>query len=143
MIENEIFGPTTAEGVLRGSHYVRSLEGMNLLSESMERLQWTAFFDEHGVERYAESLQMLEKMKAKVAEKDRNSSRTFLDSFITSDSSCGLFEDFAQFQIIMLEEVCTAMSSLNNVSGNLYRTFHKERLVEKLSVSLIQYPGTV
>ena len=41
---------------------------------------------------------MLEKMKAKVQEKDQNSSRTFLDSFITSASSCGLFEDFAEFR---------------------------------------------
>jgi len=41
--ENEIFGPNTTDGVLGGSHYVRSPEGMNLLSEVMERLQWTTF----------------------------------------------------------------------------------------------------
>ena len=35
--ENEIFGPTTTEGVLLGLHYVSSLEGMSLLSEAIER----------------------------------------------------------------------------------------------------------
>jgi len=41
--ENEIFGQSTTEGVFLGSHYVRSLELMNLLSGAIERLQWRAF----------------------------------------------------------------------------------------------------
>ena len=44
-IENGIFGPNTSQAVLGGSHYVQSLEGMILLSEAMERLQWSAFFE--------------------------------------------------------------------------------------------------
>ena len=35
-IENGIFGPNVTQAVLGGSHYVRSLAGMTLLSETME-----------------------------------------------------------------------------------------------------------
>ena len=95
-IENEIFSPNTTEAVLGGSHYVRSLKGMILLSETMERLQWKAFFDECGVEEYAESLNLLQDLKHEVASKNRPSSRALLDSFISSPDT--LLKDFEKFR---------------------------------------------
>ena len=77
---------------------MRSLEGMNLISETMERLQWRVFFDEHGVDRFVESLQFLREIKEKVGERDRDASRTLLYSFISSPSADGLVHDLEEFR---------------------------------------------
>ncbi len=70
-IENGIFDPNVTQAVLGGSHYVRSLAGMTLLSEAMERLQWEAFFDECGLVKYQGVLSILREMKENVSEKNR------------------------------------------------------------------------
>ena len=70
-IEKEIFGPNTSQAVFGGSHYARSLEGMILLSEAMERLQWSAFFKKLGVEKYVEPLKLLKEMKQEVSAKNK------------------------------------------------------------------------
>ena len=49
-LENGIFGPNVIKSVIDGSHYVRSLKGILLLCESIERLQLCEFFNEHGNE---------------------------------------------------------------------------------------------
>jgi len=66
-IENEIFGQNMTQAVLPGTHCVMFLEGLTLFSESMERLQWSAFVDEHGVEKYIEPLKLLREMKQEVS----------------------------------------------------------------------------
>ena len=91
-IENEIFGPNTTQAVLGGTHYVRSLEGLTLLSESMERLQWSAFFDQHGVQKYMEPLKLLREMKQEVSAKNKTRSKELLNSFLGLSGE--LSEDF-------------------------------------------------
>ena len=95
-IENEIFDPNTTQAVLGGSHYVRSLEGMTLLSEAMERLQLSAFFEKHVVEKYVEPLKLLREMKQEVSAKNKSRSKVLLNSFF--GLSGDLFEDFEEFK---------------------------------------------
>lgn len=42
-IESSVFGISTTESVLNGTHYYRSLKGMILLCESLRRLQFKEF----------------------------------------------------------------------------------------------------
>ena len=93
-IENEIFGPNTSQAVLAGSHYARSLEGMVLLSEAMERLQWSAFFEKLGVKKYVEPLKLLKEMKQEVTVKNNLRSKELLNSFL--GLSGDLFKDFKE-----------------------------------------------
>lgn len=96
-IENDIFGQNTTEAVLNGSHYVRSLTGLTMLSESMERLQWQTFFDLHGVEKYKNSLKLLVDMKDSISTKNKAESKEFLSAFLSSSDE--LFSDFEAFKI--------------------------------------------
>ena len=95
-IEKEIFGPNTSQAVLGGSHYARSLEGMILLSEAMERLQWSAFFKKLGVEKYVEPLKLLKEMKQEVSAKNKLRSKELLNSFLGLSGE--LFQDFEEFK---------------------------------------------
>jgi len=58
----------------------------------MERLQWSAFFDENGVEKYTEPLKLLREMKQEVSAKNKTRSKELLNSFL--ELSEELFEDF-------------------------------------------------
>ena len=44
LIESGVFGPKTLSAVLSGSHYVRSLKGMLIVSEVIDSLLWGAFW---------------------------------------------------------------------------------------------------
>ena len=47
-IENHVFGVKVTESVLKGSNYVRSVKGMFMLAEVIERLKWKAFLSTNG-----------------------------------------------------------------------------------------------
>ena len=75
---------------------------MGLLSESMERLQWRAFFDEYSFEKYTESLKLLKEMKQHVSEKNRINTKAMLDYFITSADN--ILKDFEEFRMNKMAE---------------------------------------
>ena len=86
----------TTQAVLGGSHYVRSLEGMTLLSEAVERLQWSAFFEKHGALKYVELLKLLRKMNQQVSAKNKSRSKELLNSFL--GLSGDLFQDLQELK---------------------------------------------
>ena len=53
-VENSVFGINVVQSVLSGSNYVRSVEGMMLLCEVMERIRYCAFFKEYPSVKYEE-----------------------------------------------------------------------------------------
>jgi len=61
----------------------------------MERLQWSAFFDQHGVHKYTEPLKLLRETKQEVSAKNKTRSKELLNSFL--GLSRELFEDFEEF----------------------------------------------
>ena len=95
-IENEIFCSNTTQAVLEGSHYVRSLEEMTLLSDAMEILQWSAFFEKHGAQKYVELLKLLRKMTLQDSAKNKSRSKELLNSFL--GLSGDLFQDLQEFK---------------------------------------------
>ena len=96
LVESKAFGQNVVRSVLDGTHYTRSLKGLLLLCECMERLQWAEFFQTKGVESYKNELELLKLMKASVSKKNRVDSKGHLDAFM-STSSC-MIDDFNTFR---------------------------------------------
>ena len=82
--------------LLGGAHYVRSFKGMILLCETMERLQWSAFFKIQEPEIYKEELRTLKRLQDSIAEKDADGSRELLEEL--SNSSASMIESFQIFK---------------------------------------------
>ena len=94
--QNEVFGLNVVQSVIGGTHYSRSLKGLCLLAESMERLQWCQFFTQNGVNVYENEMKLLNLLKNAVALQDRDESKRLLQMF--SESSDRLTADFEIFQ---------------------------------------------
>ena len=73
---------------------------MILLCETMERLQWSAFFKTQEPETYKEKLLTIKRLQDSIAEKDADRSRKLLEEFYINSSS--MIELFQNFQ----NEVC-------------------------------------
>ena len=95
-IENSVFGPNVVQSVLGGTHYVRAFKGMILLCETMERLQWLAFFKAQDPETYQEELLTLIRLQDSIANKEADRSRELLEEF--HNSSANMTESFHKFR---------------------------------------------
>ncbi len=93
--KSNIFGVNVVQSVLAGSHYIRSLKGMMLLCESLERLRWCEFLKDERVEKYKRELALLQELKESTLEIHSDESKEKLQSFI--DISEDLFQEFNEF----------------------------------------------
>ena len=48
LIETKTFGVNVVESVLNGTHYVRSMRGLLIISEVITIMQWEAFWRRHN-----------------------------------------------------------------------------------------------
>ena len=69
---------------------------MILLCETMERLQWLAFFKTQEPETYKEELLTLKRLQDSIAEKDADRRRKLLEKFYNSSAS--MSESFQNFK---------------------------------------------
>ena len=93
--ESSVFGVNVAENAMTGHHYKRSLKGMLLLSEALERLRWAEFFQKHGIEKYSDELHALEKLTNSTSNRDRaESQQTFADF---TENCANLLTDFKAY----------------------------------------------
>lgn len=100
-LENGIFGPNVIKSVLGGTHYVRSLKGMLLLCETIERLQLCEFLHETD-HQYEQILESVRDLKTSVAAKDRPGCKTLLESF--ANSSTEMQDKFQEFKSAKCEK---------------------------------------
>ena len=66
-IQHLVFGINVVQSVLGGTHYTRSLKGMLLLCEAMQRPQWCEFFKVYDCEKYQQQFSLLKELKASIA----------------------------------------------------------------------------
>jgi hypothetical protein len=83
-------------GSVRGLAICAVLGRNDMLSETMERLQWKAFFDEFGIMKYHGVLSILREMKECVSDKNQLKSQQLLGDFAASSDI--LFADFEEFK---------------------------------------------
>ncbi len=93
--KNDVFGINVVKQVLSGKHYKRSLYGLFVLDECIQRLQLAEFFMTSGVDQYREVM-ILRDMKVSVSQKDDVKSRELLESFI--DLCDPLFNAFQEYK---------------------------------------------
>ncbi len=72
------------------------MKGFLLVAETIERLQWSEFFSENGIEQYEDELALLKQLKDMVGNKDQNGSKRLLSAFL--QQSKGLIDDFISFK---------------------------------------------
>ena len=101
LAESKVFGKNAVRSVLDGTHYTRSLKGLSMLSECIERLQWTEFLRIKGHQQYRNELKILELMKESVSEKKRDESKEYLESFLSTSSN--MIDDFNTFRSERME----------------------------------------
>ena len=80
-IESGTFGVNVVQSVLNGRHYVRSVKGMTILSEALQRIQWMEFFKLQDMEHYTEVCNVLRLLKDAVAAMDHERSWSLLIQF--------------------------------------------------------------
>ena len=93
----QAFGVNVALSIIAATHYKRTLKGLCLLSECLERLQWCEFFSDHSVGKYVDLMCLLQGLKEAIAAKDREKSKETLQLF--TESSQILKDDFAEYKV--------------------------------------------
>ena len=96
LVETKAFGLKTIETVLAGTHYVRSLRGLLIISEKIETLQWEAFWLAHGRNDYDNILPCLDSLKAALEDHDKVSKSNLLKSIQAIEPLRRDFDDFCQ-----------------------------------------------
>ena len=95
-LEAGIFGPTVIQNsVITGTHYSRSLEGMQLLAEAFQRLLYKEFFNQADATQYTEVFACLDKIKTYVSRMNFNEIKKTMDEFLTV--STNLSADLSSF----------------------------------------------
>ena len=119
--ENCIFGENVVKSVITGSHYVRSLSGMIILGEAMERMQWKEFLTyDSNLNKHSNSLTSICKMKDSFALDEQGKAKEHLKSF--TESSKQLLEDFKKFKAKMgkKSEICTFWNNFVSIISLLH-----------------------
>ena len=71
VIETKIFGKKTIEAVLGGTHYVRSIRGMPIISAAIQFIKWQAFWELHDPSEYKYELSLIDTLMDALNEKTR------------------------------------------------------------------------
>ena len=77
-----VFGPTVIENsVLKGGHYNRCLDGMQLLAEAFEHLLFNEFFTDKCFRQYTPKLAILTSLKSAVEKKNIANGQKYMVEF--------------------------------------------------------------
>ena len=69
-VEEGIYGQKTQQTVTSGGHDYHSLEGLVMIQESIEILQWKAFTKDYQLNVHDEALKMEEMLRKNLPDKD-------------------------------------------------------------------------
>ena len=74
-VETKTFGLKTVESVMAGTHYVRALRGLIIISEVIDIMRWEAFWLSRNREDYEVVLKPLDTCKKALQEKNPNEAK--------------------------------------------------------------------
>ncbi len=102
LTKNDVFGVNVVKSVLTGKHYKKSLYGLFLLCEAIERLQCEAFLDASNIDRFSGVLTLIKEMKESVIKKEREQSKLKLELFV--ENAANIHDAFTKFKEDMAEK---------------------------------------
>ena len=111
LIETKIFGIKILESVFNGTHYIRSLRGLLIISEAIQSLQWEAFWLIHSKEEFKDELEYSEHLFKLFRNKDRDIANVTNEAVINIVT---LKEEFDKFSKIVNKhsELCRYLSCI-------------------------------
>ena len=83
LIEMKTFGIKVVQSVFDGTHYIRSLRGLLILSEAIHSLQLEAFWLRHSKDKFKDELNYLQQLYQSFINKDIDVENLFNEAFLT------------------------------------------------------------
>ena len=128
LIETEVFGKLTLKFVLEGTHYVRSFQGLSMISDVITSLMWEGFWlwrKQHSSEIDENAMACATELSVALNEKSKNKSPAkFTELLAESDNIQEMFQSF-QEESESKSEVCQYWGGLSADGPHyqIYRIF--------------------
>ena len=75
LVENKVFVVKVMESVLNGKHYVRSLRGLDIITEAILTIKWEAFCKSHNKDDFHTEHSTIESLVSSFTIKDQASAQ--------------------------------------------------------------------
>ena len=106
LVENKVFVVKVMESVLNGKHYVRSLRGLNIITEAILTIKWEAFCKSNNKDDFCTELNTIESLVSSFTIKEQASAQQkFNDALLTLTKLREEFSDFSS-KYSEVSEVC-------------------------------------
>ena len=105
LIEFKLISKKTIEHVLNGTHHVRSLHGIIILSEVIEKLKWNAFSKGYGKEKYSNNITSLNNLALKLLSKSETDCKRYFEK-------CKNEIEILQQDFVFFSEKCSEKSEV-------------------------------
>ena len=130
LIETEVFGKLTLNSVLEGTHYVRSFQGICIVSDVITSLMWEAFWlwvTEHEVEISEDTMSCAKELMTALSDRSRSKS---IEKFSELYKKCGdvynIFKSFVK-ECESKSEVCQYWSVFLQVAQIIKHVISADR----------------
>ena len=127
LIETNVFGKKTIQAVLGGTHYVRSLRGIQILFAAIQSIKWQAFWDLHDPKKYARELSSLDSLMNALHNKEKKQCAALYTN--VSSNLQQLLNDFEKFSQMCTDrsEVCQYWDGIINLTHLLQNLISADR----------------
>ena len=130
LIETDVFGKLTVHSVLEGTHYVRSFQGICIISDVINSLMWQAFWlwiTEHKISIDDDVMPYAVELRAALCEKSKSKSTSqFHELLAKSDHLHQLFQSFVQ-ECEAKSDVCQYWGVFLQMAMNLKHIISSDR----------------
>ena len=96
LIETKTFGIKVVQSVFDGTHYIRSLRGLLIISEAIHSLQWEAFWLRHSKDKFKDELNYVQQLYQSFINKDIEGANLFNEAFLNIATLKEEFDKFLQ-----------------------------------------------
>ena len=114
LIETKTFGIKVVQSVFDGTHYIRSLRGLLIISEAIHSLQWEAFWLRHSKDKFKDELNYLQQLYQSFINKDIDVANLFNEAFLNIATLKEEFDKFLQ-NVNKNSEFCRYLNGISKI----------------------------